>query len=79
MIRVILDHEWPFLYQGRTIRQDGKKKALYLSVNVFSTKALVGDTIFYVSYRWRDRHFTWSTEPREGPAVKAVPSILGYF
>ena len=23
-----------------------KKKALYLSVNVFSTKALIGDTIF---------------------------------
>ena len=26
-----------------------KKKALYLSVNVFSTKVLTGDTIFYVS------------------------------
>ena len=26
-----------------------KKKALYLSVNVFSTKVLIGDTIFYVS------------------------------
>ena len=24
----------------------GKKKALYLSVNVFSTKVLIGDTIF---------------------------------
>ena len=29
-----------------------KYDALYLSVNVFSTKALIGDTIFYVSY-WR--------------------------
>ena len=26
-----------------------KKNALYLSVNVFSTKVLFGDTIFYVS------------------------------
>ena len=26
--------------------EDQKKKALYLSVNVFSTKALIGDTIF---------------------------------
>ena len=46
MIRVILDHEWQLLYRGRTIRLDEKKKALYLSVNVFSTKALIGDTIF---------------------------------
>ena len=29
-----------------------KKNALYLSVNIFSTKVLIGDTIFYVSY-WR--------------------------
>ena len=30
----------------------------------------------------RDRHFTWSSEPREGPAAcraKAVPSFLSYF
>ena len=26
-----------------------KKNALYLSVHIFSTKALIGDTIFYVS------------------------------
>ena len=26
-----------------------KKNALYMSVNVFSTKVLIGDTIFYVS------------------------------
>ena len=29
-----------------------KKKHFYLSVNVFSTKVLIGDTIFYVS-NWR--------------------------
>ena len=59
-----------------------KKNALYLSVNVFSTKVLIGDTIFYVSYWRRDRHFTWSSEPREGLAAcstKVVPSFLSYF
>ena len=48
---------------------------LYLSVNVFSTKVLIG-TIFH------DRHFMWSSEPREGPAAcsaKGVPSFLSYF
>ena len=53
-----------------------------MSVNVFSTKVLIGDTIFYVSYRRWDRHFTWSSEPREGQAVwmaKEVPSFLSYF
>ena len=53
-----------------------------MSVNVFSTKVLIGDTIFYFSY-WRgDRHFTWSSEPREGLAAcsaKGVPSFLSYF
>ena len=60
----------------------GKNKAPYLSVNVFSTKVLIGDTISYVSYWRRDRHFTWSSEPREGLPVcraKAVPSFLSYF
>ena len=59
------------------------KKALYLfECQVFSTKVLIGDTIFYV-FQWRrDRHFTWSSEPREGPAAcraKEVPSFLSYF
>ena len=52
-----------------------------MSVNVFSTKALIGETI-YVSYWRRDRHFTWSSEPREGLAIfraKAVPSFLSHF
>ena len=55
------------------------KNALYLSVKVFSTKVLTGDTIFYVSYWRRDGHFTLSSEPREGLTVrraKAVPSFL---
>ena len=59
-----------------------KKMHFFLSVNVFSTKVLIGDTIFYVSNWRRDRHFTWSSEPREGLAccsAKGVPSFLGYF
>ena len=58
------------------------KNALCLSVNVFSTKALIGDTIFYVSNGRRDRHFTWSSEPREGLAccsVKEISSCLSYW
>ena len=52
-----------------------KKNALYLSVNVFSRRVLFGDTIFT-----RDRHFTWSSEPREGlAAYRRVPSYLSYF
>ena len=42
----------------------------------------IGDTIFYVSY-WRlNHHFTWSSKPREGPAIcwaKEVPSFLSCF
>ena len=66
------------LYGGRT----PKKMHFNLSVNVFSAKVLIGDTIFYVSNWRRDRHFTWSSEPREGLAccsAKGVPSFLGYF
>ena len=51
-----------------------------MSVNVFSMKVLIGDTIF-MSPR-RDRHFTWSSEPCEGLAIcraKAVPSFLSHF
>ena len=54
---------------------------MYLSVNVFSTKVLIGDT-FYVSYWRRDQHFTWSSEPREGLATgraKALSSFLSHF
>ena len=46
-----------------------KWNPLYLSVNVFITKVLIGDTFFYVSYWRRGRHFTWSSEAREGPAA----------
>ena len=54
----------------------------FIWVSIFSTKVLFGDTIFYVSLWRRDRHFTCSSEPREGPATcsaKGVPSFLSYF
>ena len=50
----------------KVIRDEKKRrrKALYLSVNVLSTKVLIDPNwghYFYVSYwRW-DRHFTWSS------------------
>ena len=58
------------------------KNARYLSVNVFSTKVLIGTLFFYVAYWRRDRHFTWSSEPHEGLAAwsaEGVPSFLSYF
>ena len=65
-----------------TLFHPPKKNALYLTVNLFSTKVLIGDTIFYVYYWRQDRHATWSSEPREGLAscsAKGLPSFLSYF
>ena len=59
-----------------------KKKHFFLSVNVFSTKVLIGDTIFTSPTGEGTAISTWSSEPREYPAVwsaKAVPSFLSYF
>ena len=40
-------------------------------------------TLYFTSPNWRrDRHFTWSSEPREGLAActaKEVTSLLNYF
>ena len=51
-----------------------------MSVKVFNTKVLIEDTsLLYVSFRIRDRLFTWSSEPLEGLAVcrtREVPSFL---
>ena len=59
------------------------KNALYLSFNVFSSKVLIGDTIFQdISYWRQDHHFMWLSEQREGVAIcraKVVPSFLSYF
>ena len=56
--------------------------ALYLSVNVFSTKVLIEDTNFTSPTGNAYRLFTWSSEPREVLAicrVKAVPLFLIHF
>ena len=51
----------------------------------FSTKALIGrggKSYFYVSYWGRDRHFSWSSEPRDALAIcwaKVVPPFLSNF
>ena len=52
------------------------KKALYLSIDVFCMKVLLGDTVLM------GHHFMWSSEPRKGLAIcraKGVPSFLSHF
>ena len=74
-------HLYTSAYQKNKIKKI-KKNVLYLSVNAFSTKVLIGGHYINVSYWRRDRHFTWSSEPREGLAIcraKALPSFLSYF
>ena len=54
----------------------------FLSVNVFSTKVLIGDAIFASPTEDGTAISTWSSEPREDLTVcsaKAVPSFLSYF
>ena len=70
----VSDFHWPADHLLEVQCVYGLKKALYLSVNVFSTKLLIGDTIWR-----RDRHFTWSSEPRKGLTAccaKGVQSTL---
>ena len=71
-------------YPGNTwsSKDNHNIKKCTLSVNVFSSKVLIRDTIFYVCYWRRDRHFTRSPESREGLPVcraKEVPLFLSYF
>ena len=61
-----------------------EQNALYLNVNVFSTKVLIRGTIFTspAGDRTAILRGQWTTEPREGPAAgsaKGVPSFLSYF
>ena len=56
-----------------------KKSALDLSVDVIEHDSTIWGHHFYISSWRRDRHFTWSSEPREGLAAcrtKTVPSFL---
>ena len=64
------------------LHEKKKTNALFVSVNVFRTKVLIGDTIFTSSTGDGTAISTWSSEPREGPTVcsaKAVSSFLSYF
>ena len=54
-------------------------KQCTLSVSVFSTKVLIGDTIIYVCYWRRDRHFARSSEPREGLPVCRAKGVHLYL
>ena len=56
---------------GKLTVERQKKNAIYLSVNVFNRRVLFGNTIFT-----RDRHFTWSSEPREGLAAYRLKEYL---
>ena len=58
-----------------------KIKMHFVWVSMYLARKLIGDTIFYVSNWRRDRHFTWSSDPREGLAccsAKEIPSFLSY-
>ena len=60
--------------------RDKKRKALNLSVNVFSTKVIIGDTIFTSTTALLRGH---ASEPRKGLAIcsraKVIPSFLSHF
>ena len=63
--------------QQSTEQSPAKKNLIWVSRH-FARKYYY----FYVSNWKRDRHFTWSSEPREGLAActaKGVPSFLSYF
>ena len=54
----------------------------FIWVSMYLTQSTNWGHSFYVSYWRQDRHFTWSSEPREGLAIcraKGVPSFLSYF
>ena len=55
-----------------------------MNVKVFSTKVLIGKLFLRVQLeKGRDRHFTWSSEPREGSLAacraRGVLLFLSYF
>ena len=59
-----------------------RKKMHFIWVSKYFARKYYLGSLFFVSNWRRDRHFTWSSEPREGlPAcsAKEVPSFLSYF
>ena len=61
--------------QGNKKKNKNKKTPFFLSVNVFSTKVLIGDTIFTSPTGDGTAISTWSSEPREGPAVCSAKAV----
>ena len=67
------------------MKNNEKKNALYVSVNVFNTNVLTGDTILTsptMSLLESGSPFMWSPEPCEGLAscnAKGILSFLSYF
>ena len=66
-------------------KNNEKKNALYVSVNVFNTNVLTGDTTLTsptMSLLESGSSFMWSPEPCEGLAscnAKGILSFLSYF
>ena len=59
-----------------------RKKMHFIWVSKYFARKHYLGSLFFVSNWRRDRHFTWSSEPREGlPAcsAKELPSFLSYF
>ena len=59
-----------------------KKNFIWVSIQGILHESTNLGHYFYVSNWKRDRHFTWSSEPREGLGActaKGVPSFLSYF
>ena len=72
LVWLVANVEW-FTVAYNTGLGTSRKKMHLLNVNAFSTKVLIGDTSFTSP---TDRHFAWSSEPREGLATcsaKGVP------
>ena len=79
--RLQLENFWQ-IFSSFCFQNSFEKHPFVLSVNVFSTKVLIGDTIFTSPAGDGTAISTWSSEPREGPAVcsaKEVSLFLSHF
>ena len=70
-------------YRKTCIKKNNNNKCTLLECQYTKQESANWGHFFYVSFWRRDRHFTWSSEPREGVAAccaKEVPSsFLSYF
>ena len=68
------------VFRDKKRKQKKKRKALNLSVNVFSTKVIIGDTIFTSTTAILRGH---ASKPRKGLAIcsraQVIPSFLSHF